>query len=76
VNNPARRPVVFLWTACVVRRVDPQAAPRGARAERAIGGTWGTRACAVRSLLHTGIPLCDWRAALFPIVPSPYSYNL
>jgi hypothetical protein len=31
---------------------------------------------AVRSLLHTGIPLCDWRPALFPIVPSPYSYNL
>ena len=76
MNNPAGCPVVSLWTACEVRPVDPQAASRAARIGRVTGGTWGSRVRAVRRLLHTGIPLHDPRAALFPTVPSPYSYNL
>ena len=56
--------------------MDPQ--PRGASA-RPQGLTWGTggnRALAVRSVVHTGMPLPDSRPGLFPTVPSPYSYNL
>jgi hypothetical protein len=56
--------------------MDPQAPPPRPSFTEAGWGTGGKRARAVRSLLHTGIPLPDWRGALFPIVPSPYSYNL
>jgi hypothetical protein len=76
VNNPERFPVVCLWTACEVRGMDPQA-PAGEGPLAPSGRETGDNLPrAVRSLLHTGIPLCDWRPALFPIVPSPYSYNL
>ena len=56
--------------------MDPQAASRDTCLAGVTRGTWGTLARPVRRLLHTGIPLGDSRAALFPIVPSPYSYNL
>ena len=65
-----------MWTACAVLRVDPQAhLPAG----RSASLTWGTGengAGAVRSLVHTGMPLPDSGPGLFPTVPSPYSYNL
>jgi hypothetical protein len=56
--------------------MDPQAASEGASFAPAGRGTRGNRAGAVRRLVHTGMPLRDWRHALFPTVPSPYSYNL
>ena len=65
-----------VWTACEVPGVDPQAPVVHARSA---GLTWGTGengAGAVRSVVHTGMPLPDSRAGLFPTVPSPYSYNL
>ena len=65
-----------VWKACEVLGVDPQAHVRNARST---GSTWGTGengAGAVRSLVHTGMPLPDSRLGLFPTVPSPYSYNL
>jgi hypothetical protein len=56
--------------------MDPQASSPHPSVPAGGWGTGGNRGCAVRSLLHTGIPLLDWCGALFPIVPSPYSYNL
>jgi hypothetical protein len=56
--------------------MDPQASLSHPPVPGAGWGTGGNRCRAVRRLLHTGIPLLDWRGALFPIVPSPYSYNL
>lgn len=76
MNNRARFPVVCLWTACEVRGMDPQPAFEGAGFAPAGRGTRGNRAGAVRRLVHTGMPLRDWRHALFPTVLSPYSYNL
>jgi len=56
--------------------VDPQAHVSRAR----FGGpTWGTgenAPHAVRSVVHTGMPLPASCPGLFPTVPSPYSYNL
>jgi len=76
VNNRARFPVVWLWTACWVPGVDPQAPSSLTRSGPATGGTGDNRGDVVRRLLHTGMPLPASRPALFPIVPSPYSYNL
>ena len=56
--------------------MDPQPHVAGARLAGLTWGTGGTRAGAVRSLVHTGMPLPDSRPGLFPTVPSPYSYNL
>lgn len=71
-----KTPRASVWTACEVLHVDPQGDPSG---RRSTGLTWGTGengAGTVRSLVHTGMPLPDSRPGLFPIVPSPYSYNL
>ena len=76
MNNPARFPVVSLWTACEVLGMDPQAPSPGPRSAPSAWGTGDNRAGSVRRLLHTGMPLRDSRTALFPTVPSPYSYNL
>ena len=65
-----------VWTACEVLRVDPQARASNARSAGLTWGTGGTGAGAVRSVVHTGMPLPDSRPGLFPTVPSPYSYNL
>jgi hypothetical protein len=65
-----------VWTACEFRGVDPQVY---LAKTRFAGPTWGTgekQADAVRSVVHTGMPLPDSRPGLFPTVPSPYSYNL
>jgi hypothetical protein len=56
--------------------VDPQAQLSGARFASPACGTGENQANAVRSVVHTGMPLPDSAAALFPTVPSPYSYNL
>jgi hypothetical protein len=76
VNNRTLFPVVCLWTACEVRGMDPQALRPGHASRPPAGGPGGNRAGAVRRVLHTGMPLRDWRHALFPIVHTPYSYNL
>ena len=65
-----------VWTACEVPGVDPQAQLSGARFASPACGTGENQANAVRSVVHTGMPLPDSAAALFPTVPSPYSYNL
>jgi len=56
--------------------MDPQAQRHTPAPQARSGGPGGNRTRVVRSLLHTGIPLRDSRTALFPTVPSPYSYNL
>ena len=56
--------------------MDPQAHLAKARSAGPAGGTGENRTHAVRSLVHTGMPLPDSRPGLFPTVPSPYSYNL
>jgi len=65
-----------VWTACEVLGVDPQAHLLKARSTGRPGGTGENETHAVRSLVHTGMPLPDSRPGLFPTVPSPYSYNL
>jgi hypothetical protein len=65
-----------VWTACEVLGVDPQAHVSEARSAAPSWGTGGNHTHAVRSLVHTGMPLPDSRPGLFPTVPSPYSYNL
>ena len=65
-----------VWTACEVLGVDPQAHPTKARSAGPAWGTGENPTHAVRSLVHTGMPLPDSRPGLFPTVPSPYSYNL
>ena len=56
--------------------MDPQARLAKARSAGPVWGTGGNKTPAVRSLVHTGMPLPDSRPGLFPTVPSPYSYNL
>jgi len=65
-----------VWTACEVLGVDPQARLAEGALRRPVWGTGGNQPHAVRSLVHTGMPLPDSRPGLFPTVPSPYSYNL
>jgi len=65
-----------VWTACEVLGVDPQAGLAFGRSTPDPGGPGENGTRAVRSLVHTGMPLPDSRPGLFPTVPSPYSYNL
>ena len=65
-----------VWTACEVLGVDPQAHVSRARFGGPTGGTGENAPHAVRSVVHTGMPLPASCPGLFPTVPSPYSYNL
>jgi hypothetical protein len=65
-----------MWTACVVRAMDPQPLPLTHAPRGSSGGPGESHTGTVRRLLPTVIALRDSRAVLFPTVPSSYSYNL